>query len=174
MKKPSVTELCDILNKPQLLKWANKIGLEGKSISLYQNNKLENGKKKHKEIEEMLMHGISINDKIKEQQILNLFENCEIISIEESFENDKYKGRVDIRFKKNGITYIGDFKSTFKRPYIEHFIQLICYKMHFKDDKICIINLDNFQLYDLTTTNENLYIELINNLINIYKLKQIL
>lgn len=174
MKKPSVTELCDILNKPQLLKWANKIGLQGESISTFKSRSFENGRNKHKEIEDILVNGISIDDKDKEKKILDLFSNCIIVSVEESFENEKYKGRADIRFIKDGVRYVGDFKSSFKRPYIEHYIQLISYKSHFKDDRICIIDLQNFNLFDITIEDESNYIELINNLINIYKIKQLI
>jgi hypothetical protein len=50
MKKPSVTDICKILDKPALLKWSNKLGLEGIDLNYYQNSVLNRGIKKHKEI----------------------------------------------------------------------------------------------------------------------------
>ncbi len=174
MKKPSVTDLCDLLNKPQLLKWANKLGLDGKDLDTYNKDKLKLGTKKHSEIEDYLLNGVSLNDAYKEEKLTKMFNNSEILSIEESFENEQYKGRVDIIFIKDGLTYIGDFKSSFKRPYIEHYIQLVSYKMHYNADRICIIDLKNIELFDITTIDEPKYIELINCLIKIYNIKQLL
>ena len=172
MKKPTVTALCDLLNKPQLITWANNIGLNGESMKGFQRKVFDLGNKKHNEIEDFLLNGVCLDDLEKQKKIEDLFLDCQIISIEEPFENDNYKGRVDIRFIKNGISYIGDFKSKFKKPYMEHYIQLIAYKMHFGCDKICIIDLRDFILHEISLEKENTYKELINNLVNIFNLKQ--
>jgi len=172
MKKPSVTELCDILNKPALLNWANKLGLQGKSIKSYSKNVLSDGTRRHKEIEDYLLHGVDIDDISLKEKIESIFGSSEIISIEESFENDHYKGRCDIRFIKDGINYVADFKRKFKKPYLEHYIQLIAYKIHFGSEKIAIIDLSEFKMIELSLYNENEVKELIYNLVNIYNLKQ--
>lgn len=172
MKKPTVTALCDLLNKPQLITWANKLGLQGQTVKGYQQNAFDLGNKKHKEIEDFLLHGVVIDDNYKQNKIQELFNDCQIISIEESFENERYKGRVDIRFSKNGINYICDFKTKYKRAYLEHYIQLVAYKMQFGCDKVGIIDLVNFELHELSLCNEKKYIELINSLINIFNIKQ--
>jgi hypothetical protein len=172
MKKPSVTELCDILNKPALISWANKIGLSGKSIKAYSLSKLKSGAKMHSQIENYFKHGECMDDLQFQNKIDSIFYGCEIISVEEDFENDQYLGRCDIIFKKDGVTYVADFKSSFKKPYLEHYIQLICYKNHFKSDRIAIIDLKNFRLIELSIDQQNEITELIQNLINIYKIKQ--
>ena len=172
MKKPTVTELCDLLNKPQLINWANKIGLEGKSVSAYRSKSFETGNNKHSEIENFLLNGECMSDYDTQLKVQKLFENIEILGIEESFENDYYRGRSDIRFIKEGKTYIGDFKSKFKRPYIEHYIQLFCYKMHFNTDEICIIDLTNYKIHEFDLYKSGLYEELIYNLVKIYNIKQ--
>ena len=172
MKKPSVTSICDMLNKPSLITWANKLGLMGESVNGFSEKKMSAGTKKHSEIEDFLINGVCLDDPFRQGKIESFFNDCEIISIEEDFEADLYKGRVDIRFKKNGKNYIGDFKSKFKKPYIEHYLQLICYKMHFGCDSICIIDLRDFSLHELSLENESIYQEIIFNLINIYNLKQ--
>jgi hypothetical protein len=75
-------------------------------------------------------------------------------------------------FEIDDIKYIGDFKRKFKRPYIEHYIQLVCYKMHFNTDRICIIDLEKGIMHDLTKEDLSLYESLIENLVNIYNIKQ--
>jgi hypothetical protein len=174
MKKPSVTDICKILDKPALLKWKNKLGLEGIDLNYYQNSVLNRGIKKHKEIEDFLLNGTCIENKEIQERVYELFKDCEIISIEESFENKRFKGRCDIRFKKDGLNYIGDFKSKFKKPYLEHYLQLIMYKMHFNSDRICIIDLKEYEIHEITTKNEKIYIKIIINLINIFNLKQLI
>lgn len=172
MKKPSVSSICDILNKPALIGWANKLGLMGESVNGFTQKKMELGTKKHSEIEDFLINGVCLEDQYRQDRLELLFNECEIIGIEESFESDLYKGRVDIRFVKDGITYIGDFKSKFKRPYLEHYLQLICYKMHFGCDKICIIDIRDFQIHELSLEKEKVYNSIILNLVSIYNLKQ--
>lgn len=172
MKKPSVSSLLDILNKPALISWANKLGLAGESVGAFSKSKMENGTKKHSEVENFLINGVCLEDNYRQERIELLFSDCEIIGMEESFETENYKGRTDIRFVKNGISYIADFKSKFKRPYLEHYLQLICYKLHFGCDKIAIIDLRDFQLNELSLEKEDIYHDIIKNLVSIYNLQQ--
>lgn len=172
MRKPTVSDLCDLLNKPQLINWANKLGLEGKSVGTYRSKSLESGTNKHSEIENFLINGECMQDLESQLKVETLFKDIEIIGIEESFENEYFRGRSDIRFIKDGKTYIGDFKSKFKRPYIEHYIQLFCYKMHFNTDEICIIDLKNYKIHEFDLSKSGLYEELIYNLVKIYNIKQ--
>jgi hypothetical protein len=167
--KPTVTELLDILNKPALIKWANDLGLKGISLKSYRKDVFSDGNKKHKEIEDYLLHGVLIEDENKRIKIEKSFSDVSLISIEESFENDFFKGRCDIRFIKNGIQYIGDFKRKFKRPYLEHYLQLIAYKIHFNCDKICIIDLNEFMIHELSLLREYEYKKILHHLIEIYK-----
>lgn len=172
MSVPSVTSLCDLLNKPALIPWANKMGLNGIEIKSHTKQKLLNGTKKHNEIEYFLINGESLDDPDKEQKIINLFKGIKIESIEQTFENEFYKGRVDILFYKNGLKYVGDFKSKFKKPYLEHYLQLIAYKKQFNADRICIIDLSRYEIFELELSNELIYISILENLINIYNLKK--
>jgi hypothetical protein len=173
MKKPSVSELIDILNKPKLMHWANQLGLEGKSLRDVRINNTTSGTNKHSEIVNYIKKGIKMSN-IESQNNLDIFlKDCNVIDLEKKFENDLFQGRVDIIFKKQNSIYIGDFKRTYKKPYLEHYIQLMCYKINFKCDKICIIKSDSFEINELSLfNNENLYIDLIHNLINIYNIKQ--
>lgn len=172
MKKPSVSQILDLLNKPALISWANKIGLMGQSVASFSKEKMQKGTKSHSEIEDFLLNGNCLEDDFRQKRIEELFNDCEIISVEESFESEFYKGRVDIRFKKNGYEYIADFKSKFRKPYLEHFLQLISYKMHFGCDKIAIIDIRNFELIELPLEKEEIYKQIILNLVSIFKLKE--
>ena len=58
MKKPHVTQLLDLLNKPALLNWANKIGLQGINIDEFRKNALRKGSARHREIENFLIDNI--------------------------------------------------------------------------------------------------------------------
>ena len=169
---PSVTSLLDLLNKTPLIKWANKLGLQGIEVNAYQSIQKNIGTKKHSEIEDFLLNGVCLEDQEIQNKIELLFKDCQILSIEESFKNDMFKGRCDIRFVKNGIQYIGDFKKKFKRPYLEHYLQLTAYKMHFGCDKICVIDLNQYQLHELDLHHEEKYVQIIGNLVNIYNLKR--
>lgn len=172
MKKPSVSSICDILNKPALIGWANKLGLAGQSVNGFSRAKMDAGTKKHSEVGDFLINGVCLEDDFRQDRLSLLFGDAQIISIEEAFEAEKYKGRTDIRFIKNGINYIGDFKSKFRKPYLEHYLQLICYKMHFGCDRICIIDIRDFQIHELSLEHEKEYEEMILNLVNIYNLQQ--
>lgn len=172
MKKPHVTGLIDLLNKPALLKWANRLGLDGQDIDEYKSKIFKHGINKHKEVEDYFMGGILPEDPSRQEMIMSAFDGIDVIGMEESFEAEKYIGRVDIRFTKGGSKYIGDFKSKFKRAYMEHYLQLIAYKMHFGADKICIIDLRDFKIHELDLKDELIYQSIIENLINIYNLKQ--
>jgi hypothetical protein len=51
MNKPTVSQLLQLLDKPALLGWANKIGLEGISLDEYRKKSTKGGTDLHKEIE---------------------------------------------------------------------------------------------------------------------------
>lgn len=175
MKKPSVSELTDLLNKPKLMHWANQLGLEGKSLNDVRRNNTKDGTNKHSGICNYINKGIKLSDANIQVKLESFLSTLEIVGLEETFTNDLFCGRVDVLFKKDSILYIGDFKRNYRKPYLEHYIQLVCYKMHFGAEKICIIDTNEFIIHEiLLYDKENLYIELINHLVKIYHLKQIL
>ena len=55
--KPSVTELIGMLDKPGLLNWANKIGLDGIKLEDYRKKSMINGTSLHKQIEDYKTKG---------------------------------------------------------------------------------------------------------------------
>lgn len=65
-KKPTVTELINLLDKPFLLKWANKIGLEGISLDDYRKQSKGDGTNVHRQIENDFKGKLPFeNDKFK-------------------------------------------------------------------------------------------------------------
>ena len=81
MKKPSVTQLTKILDKPALMSWANKIGLEGIRLDEYRKKVMSNGTSLHKQIEMFILNGdLPENETLRER--LPLFmENKEFLLI---------------------------------------------------------------------------------------------
>ena len=54
----SVSKLIEVLNKPALLHWSNKIGLQGISLKDYRKKSTSKGTSKHNQIENYLLNGV--------------------------------------------------------------------------------------------------------------------
>lgn len=159
----SVTKLIDLLDKPALLGWANKLGLKGVSLNDYSKNVKLEGTNKHNDIEEYLKNGVYFEgcEKLK----YNLSE-YEILGIEETIDNGKIIGRIDIVLKKNGLIYICDFKRN-KRIYLKTKLQLSAYKEMLNADKICFINTESFEVKEIKIDTSKYY-EIVKRLYQIY------
>ena len=161
----SVTKLIDILNKPALLYWSNKIGLEGINIRDYKKESTSKGTSKHIEIENYINN-------------LDWFEGCdkfikalmgyEIIGCEVDVSNKHLIGRIDLVLKKDNLTYIVDLKSN-KNIYLSTKLQLSTYKHLYNADKICVMELDTFKLEEIKI-DTNKYYEIIKRLFQINEL----
>lgn len=170
--KPSVTELIGLLDKPALLKWANKIGLEGIALDSYRKKVMNQGTSLHKQIEDFILHNKPFIDNeyfIKFQEFMN---DKQIISVETNVENDYFRGRYDIKLKYNGLIYICDFKSNHKAVYFENKLQLVSYKMADNCDEIAIISIPDFKFMAVEISDFEPYEQIIINLFNIYSLKK--
>ena len=169
MNKPTVTQLIDLLNKPALLKWANKIGLDGVSLANYRTEAKTSGTSVHKRIENDLLHGIKFDD-----PAFQLFKsNYEVLKVEPEIECEHYKGRVDILLKRNNLTWLFDFKAA-DRIYFEQALQLIAYNRVLKADRIGIVHTKTFieTIVSVTPDQVKLYEKIIGGLYNIWKAKQ--
>jgi len=161
----AITKLIDLLDKPALLGWANKLGLKGISLDEYTNSVKLEGTNKHNDIEEYLKNGTYFDgcEKLK----YNLSE-YEILGIEESINNGKIIGRIDIVLKKNGLIYVCDFKRN-KRIYLKTKLQLSTYKEMLNADKICFINTETFEIEEIKIDTIKYY-EIVKRLYQIYLL----
>jgi len=138
----ATTKLINLLDKPFLKYWANKIGLQGINIRDYEKKVQNDGNVKHSDIEKYIKEGTPFNGcEIFEESI----SNYEIIGCESEVNNGKIVGRVDLILKRNDEIYVVDFKRS-KNIYLSTKLQLSTYKEILKADYIAFMNLENFQL----------------------------
>lgn len=168
MKKPSVTELLKILNKPKLMYWANKLGLKGQSLSDYSKIKKMRGSEHHMDVELYLKNG-EIRDESSSRLMIEFFNNFNVLKVEEKIECEYFQGRVDLLLEKDNVKYVVDMKTNFKKPYLDHYLQLNAYKMCIDSDEIAILSIPDFTMTYLSNSNEDKYVDLLKQLSNIYK-----
>lgn len=162
----SVSRLIDLLDKPALLYWANKIGLQGIPIKEYYKRTQQEGTEKHNKIELYLVKGVPFDG----CEILDdSLKGYDILGVEYDVDNKYICGRIDLILEKDGIKYVVDFKRN-KNIYLKTKLQLCCYKYLYGADKIAYINYDNFKLQVLDIDTEK-YWSIIKNL---YKINETL
>lgn len=174
MKKPSVTELLKLLDKPALLYWANKIGLQGIKLNEYRKKSLSSGVSLHKQIEDYIKKGVIPENKILKVKLPLFLKDKEVLEIEKDIETDLFKGRCDFVFKLNGSVYVCDFKSNQSAIYIENRLQLISYSMGINCDSFCIVSIPDMTILEVNISNREPYIEIIKSLHSIYVNKLLL
>jgi hypothetical protein len=140
--KPTVTQLIDLLNKPNLIKWANKIGLDGISLDAYRAEKMKSGTSMHRQIEDKVRFGKEIEDLTLRHAYIDFTKNFTVLECEKSIETDYFKGRLDLIVRRNGKEYVCDLKSS-SGLYFENKLQLAAYKMAHPKNEIAIIHLPN-------------------------------
>jgi hypothetical protein len=143
MKKPSVTQLLSLLDKPGLLKWSNKIGLEGIKLDEYRKSSASAGTSLHKQIEEFNLINKPFENQYHQDRFEELASDKKFIDFEQNIDNEWFSGRYDCKLEHNGCLYICDFKSSTK-IYFENKLQLTCYKMANPECKIAVIQIPEF------------------------------
>lgn len=165
--KISVTKLIDLLDKPALVGWANKLGLKGINLKDYYKQTQEEGNNNHNEVELFLKEG----KRFKGCELLEYsLKDFEVVAVEENCSNDFIVGRIDLilKNKKNNLIYVCDFKRN-KSIYLKTKLQLSCYKHIIEADKIAYINTDNFNLIEIQI-DTNKYFEIVKRLYQIHLL----
>lgn len=162
-----VTTVCGVLNKPALLQWANKIGLQGIEMNEYVDDKANIGTLGHDLCTCHLQNKtVSFDGYAKSQidqahQAFNSFKDwydshkVELISAEQPLvsENYQYGGCYDVYAKVDGKLTLLDFK-TGSAIYPEHILQVAGgYGLLFQEnnmpyDQVRILNIPR-------TDNEN-------------------
>ena len=168
--KPSVTKLIDMLDKPGLLKWANRIGLQGINIDDYRSDSKNSGSNIHSVVESFTKYGLLSNDEGLNQKMQKFFSDKEILEMEKDIETDFFIGRFDIKLKWHGFIFICDYKSN-SNVYFETKLQLAAYKMGTECDHLGIIHLPEFFLRPVDL-DLGLYSQLLINLSSVYRLKE--
>lgn len=150
--KPSVTDLLDLLNKPALMKWANKIGLQGISLDAHRRKSKAEGTSLHRQIESFLKHGIPLEDPVANADLNDFMAGKEVIGLEGRFEHEHFIGRYDVKLKIDGKVWLCDFKSS-SSVYLENVLQLTAYRMAEECDGIAVIEIPSFKFKPITVQN---------------------
>lgn len=163
---PSVTTVLKILNKPELVDWANFMGKIGKDANEIKESAALVGTYVHWIIERICKKKIIPLSVIDKDERINLTQERQIKKCVKSFkkwrkeyepkfkyneyrvQNNKVGGTIDCICKINGEYYIIDFKTS-KQPYASYFIQLAAYNYLLKEtnfkhqiDKVAVLNLN--------------------------------
>lgn len=137
---PGATTITGLLNKPQLVAWANRLGLEGIDSAKYTDEAAAVGTLAHALVQADLT-GEPVNMRLYTPQQVDLAENAvlswfewkkqhkiEVIFVEKQMVSDSmlYGGTLDCYCRLDGKPTLLDFK-TGKAIYEEYFVQLAAY-----------------------------------------------
>jgi histidinol phosphatase-like PHP family hydrolase len=168
---PSVTQILNLLDKPALLKWANKIGLEGVSLDEHRSRSKSVGRSFHEQVENRIKHGTEIDDPVLKANFDKFFSGSEITECEKIVSCEHWQGRLDVKFSRNGVTYLCDFKSNASGVYLENKLQLVAYSEIEKVDEIGIISLPDFRYFQVRIKDRKPYVGILRALSHIHKCK---
>jgi len=172
MYKTSVTELLKLLDKPALLNWANKQGLQGIDISKDRSKWLKDGTSIHSQIENFLLKGTPFINKETQFKFVKFMANKEVLGIENKIETEWFTGRYDIKLLIENKEYIVDWKLNHKTLYLENKLQLIGYAMSEKCDGLAIVSVPDLTLMKFSVSNREPYEEILKALAMIYNYKK--
>lgn len=190
---PGATTITGLLNKPYLVTWANRLGLEGVDSTKYRDEAASVGTlahamiQAHLEREELDYSEYSPLDvDLAENAVLSYFEwekqhvvepiMCETPLVSDS---DLFGGTIDCYCKLDGVPTLLDFK-TGKAIYDEYFVQLAGYKelleqydYPVEQCRILRVGRDETEGFEeRTVTDTNKYFQIFKNLLNVYYLKK--
>jgi hypothetical protein len=168
---PSVTQLLSLLDKPALLNWANRIGLEGVSIEEHRSRSKSVGRSFHEQVENRIKHGTEIDDPVLKANFDAFFAGSEITECEKVVSCEHWQGRFDVKFSRNGVNYLCDFKSNASGVYFENKLQLVAYSEIEKVDEIGIISLPDFKYFQVRIKDRKPYVEILLALSHIHRCK---
>lgn len=173
--KPSVTEIIGQLDKPALMHWANRIGLEGKSLAEARKQSTTQGTSLHKQLERWLLSGEPMEDSDFQIRARRFFAGKHVISCEKAISHEKFIGRFDIKYEtEDGAIWICDFKSNQSRIYRENKLQLAAYRMAEGCDRVAVISIPDMALLEVRIDDFSPYEEMILHLVEIYRLNKVM
>ena len=160
----AVTRLIDLLDKPAIKYWANKIGLQGISLKDYEPKVQSEGNIGHKQIEDYINNGTLFDG---HEFFSESIKGFEVIGCEVDCDNGYICGRIDLVLSRNNKTYVVDLKRN-NSIYISTKLQLSAYKHIINADEIMYMNLKDFKLIPLKIDTSK-YFNIIKNLYQIKK-----
>ncbi|MCL1789905.1 MAG: PD-(D/E)XK nuclease family protein [Peptococcaceae bacterium] len=190
---PGTTTVTSLLNKPHLVAWANRLGLEGIDSSKYRDGAAEVGTLAHAMIQEHLL-GDEVDFDQYSQRSIDLatravasffaWENqhdIELIMSEHPLVSDElgYGGTIDCYCVLDGIPTLVDFK-TGKAIYDDYFIQLAAYRHLLEEHghpvkqcRILRIGRDATEGFEERVVSDtDKYFEIFKHLLGVYNLKK--
>jgi len=174
-KKPSVTELVGQLDKPALLGWANRIGLEGKSLLDARRQNMTQGASLHRQLERWLLNGTPIEDEDFQSKAKEFFADKNLVACEKAIDHEKFTGRLDVKYEtEDGTVWICDFKTNQSRLYRENKLQLAAYRMVEGCDRVAVISIPDMKLIKAEIPDFSPYEEMILHLAEIFRLDRII
>lgn len=175
MKKPSISELLGLLDKPALLGWANRIGLEGKTLIEARRANMAQGTSLHKQLERWLLNKTPIQDEAFQESVQAFFADKNVIASEKPIEHEKFSGRLDVKYQtEDGTVWICDFKTNQSRLYRENKLQLAAYRMSEGCDRVAVISIPDMKLIEAEIPDFTPYEEMILHLVEVYRLDRII
>ena len=190
---PGVTTVINLLAKPQLIVWANRLGLQGIDSTKYRDEAADIGTLAHAMIQAHLQNEVldlaeytSLQTDLASNAVLSYYEweknhNIEPFICEMPLVSDKnlYGGTIDCYCLLDDEYTLLDFKIG-KAIYDEYFVQLAAYKellveQGYLIDKCRILRIgrdetEGFEERVITVTDK--YFKIFENLLNVYKLKK--
>lgn len=174
MKKPSVTQLLKLLDKPALLNWANKQGLAGIDINIDKDRFLKAGTSIHNQILNYHEHGTPFQNIDTENNYKRFMSGKIILDIEKDIETEWFTGRLDARLKHGETIYLIDYKNNSKGAYFENKLQLVSYGMAVECDRFAVVSVPTFTTYHIIVEDRKPYEEIIKALSIIYQNKKLI
>lgn len=173
MKKPSVTELLDLLAKPALLGWANKLGLQGIDIREKRKASLAKGTSIHAQIEAFCKGNESAFEReMDREQFLRMMDGRRVCSVEKEIETEWFVGRYDAKFDCENGPCIVDYKRGFKgKVYLENKLQLVAYTMADPGD-MAIVGVPGFVFVPVEIMDRRPYEQILIKLSELFYLKK--
>lgn len=173
MKKPSVSQLIGLLDKPALLNWANKQGLLGVDINVSRKKAMAEGSSLHRQIEQFYKGTGSFEDDSHRDRFIEFRRDNEILDMEFNIETPYFVGRVDCLLMRDGYKVIADFKKgTSNVVYFEQKLQLVAYGMATGIENFALINVPDFIYRPVILKDINKYEDILKSLSNIWSLKE--
>ncbi len=161
----AVTRLIDLLDKPGLKYWANKIGLKGINLRDYEPEVQSQGNIGHNEIENFIKNGVLFEGYEKFEKAISGFK---VIGCEVDCNNGFICGRIDLILEREGKKIVVDIKRN-KNIYLSTRLQLSTYKHLISADEIMYMNLDEMKLVSINIDTRKYY-QIVQRLYQIHQL----
>ena len=193
---PGATTILKLLDKPFLVKWANKLGKEGKDCDEVRDQAAQMGTLIHEIIQSHLTKTeITIDEKYTDDDIANAEKafarymeweanhTIENVEIEKELVSETYRygGYLDVYCKVDGYWSIIDIKTS-KKIGTEQAIQVSAYEQLVREnnlpvDRLYIVNvgkLDNSKLevMEIARDKSSKYFKLFKQLVDVYYTKK--